>query len=273
MKVQLRLHLMLVGLTIAGAGVAGAQAPKQQILGRWDGTSICTRIPGNEACRDETVVYRFIDLPSRADAVELQAAKIVNSADEPMYELPFTFDERERQWTSEFRSPRAHGLWAYTIDGNGLTGVLYLLPDRTVARNVKATRQTGPQPPAVEPQPTVDLPPELSRVLTDYETAWQARDAVALARLFADDRVVVPNACPPVRGRDAVQQCYAGSGGPLSLRAVAFGMNGTLGYIIGAYTSRKGQADGGKFTLTLVKDASGRWLIVADMDRSYPRAR
>jgi len=130
----------------------------------------------------------------------------------------------------------------------------------------------SPQPPAVPPQPSVTLPPELARVLTDYEAAWSSRDAAALSRLFADNRVVVPNACPPVKGRAAVQQCYTGSGGSLSLRAVAFGMDGSLGYIIGAYTQQKGQPDGGKFTLTLIKE-EGRWLILADMDRSYPRAQ
>ncbi|HEX2455000.1 MAG TPA: DUF4440 domain-containing protein [Vicinamibacterales bacterium] len=126
------------------------------------------------------------------------------------------------------------------------------------------------QAPSMPPQPSVTLPPDLARVLTDYEAAWAARDAAALARLFADNRVVVPNACPPVKGRAAVQQCYTGSGGALSLRAVAFGTDGSLGYIIGAYTQQKGQPDGGKFTLTLLKE-EGRWLILADMDRSYPR--
>jgi uncharacterized protein (TIGR02246 family) len=128
------------------------------------------------------------------------------------------------------------------------------------------------QPPSVPPQPSVTLPPDLARVLTDYEAAWSSRDAAALARLFADDRVVVPNACPPVKGRAAVQQCYTGSGGGLSLRAVAFGTDGSIGYIIGAYTQQKGQPDGGKFTLTLLKE-EGRWLILADMDRGYPRAQ
>ena len=128
----------------------------------------------------------------------------------------------------------------------------------------------GQQPPPVPVQPTVALPPDLARVLTDYEAAWSSRDAAALARLFADNRVVVPNACPPVRGRTAVQQCYTGSGGALSLRAVAYGTDGALGYIIGAYAPQKGQPDGGKFTLTLLKEED-RWLIVADMDRGYPR--
>lgn len=35
------------------------------------------------------------------------------------------------------------------------------------------------------PEPTVKLPPELARVLTDYEAAWRSRDAAALTRLFA----------------------------------------------------------------------------------------
>ena len=127
-----------------------------------------------------------------------------------------------------------------------------------------------PQTPAIPAQPSVMLPADLARVLTDYETAWSKRDPASLANLFADDRIVVPNACPPVKGRAAVRQCYTGSGGPLSLRAVAFGTDGSLGYIIGAYTQQKGQPDGGKFTLTLLKQG-GRWLILADMDRGYAR--
>jgi ketosteroid isomerase-like protein len=123
-----------------------------------------------------------------------------------------------------------------------------------------------------EPRPSIELPPPLARVLTDYEAAWRGRDAAALARLFADDRVVVPNACPPVKGRSAVERCYTGSGGSLALRAIAYGTDGALGYVIGAYAGQPGAADGGKFTLTLVKGADGRWLIVADMDRSYSRS-
>jgi ketosteroid isomerase-like protein len=122
-----------------------------------------------------------------------------------------------------------------------------------------------------EPLSSVTLPVSIARVLTDYETAWRATDAAALARLFADDRVVVPNACPPVRGRQRVQECYTGSGGLLFLRAVAHGTDGALGYIIGAYRDEENGPDRGKFTLTIAKGADGRWLIVADMDRSYPR--
>ena len=124
--------------------------------------------------------------------------------------------------------------------------------------------QAGPQ------QPSVQLPPALARVLTDYEAAWRKRDAAALASLFADDGFVLPNGKPPVRGRAAIQQYYTGQGGPLVLRAIAYAADGKVGYIIGGY-SGQGGPDEGKFTLTLSKNTQGRWLIVSDMDSSNRR--
>ena len=54
---------------------------------------------------------------------------------------------------------------------------------------------------AVSGEASVDLPPELSRVLTDYEAGWKAGDAAALASLFAEDGFVLPEGQPPVKGR------------------------------------------------------------------------
>jgi len=119
--------------------------------------------------------------------------------------------------------------------------------------------------------PGIDLPPALSRVLTDYETAWAKKDAAALAALFAEDGFVLSGGKPPVRGRAAIQQHYAGAGGALSLRALAFATSGDVGYIIGAFAPQKGGPDAGKFTLTLKKDAGGRWLIMSDMDNGNAR--
>ena len=127
------------------------------------------------------------------------------------------------------------------------------------------------QEPAQLPEPSVNLPPEIARVLTDYETAWRARDAPALARLFAEDGFVLPGGRPPVRGRVAIQQHYTGQGGPLSLRAIAFATDGSVGYIIGGYSGQEGRPDDGKFTLTLRKGSDGRWLIFSDMDNSNRR--
>ena len=123
---------------------------------------------------------------------------------------------------------------------------------------------------AAEP-PSVDLPSHLARVLTEYEAAWQGKDAAALASLFAEDGFVLSSGVPPVRGRAAIEKHYTGQGGPLSLRALAYATEGSTGYIIGGYARRKGEADVGKFTLTLRKNEQGRWLIMSDMDNGNSR--
>ena len=119
--------------------------------------------------------------------------------------------------------------------------------------------------------PSVSLPAPLARVLTDYEAAWQKKDAAALASLFTEDGFVLSNGVPPVRGRAAIEKHYAGQGGPLALRAFAFASEGATGYIIGGFTRHKGDPDIGKFTLTLRKEQDGRWLIVSDMDNGNSR--
>lgn len=118
------------------------------------------------------------------------------------------------------------------------------------------------------PLPSLELPPELQRVLTDYEAAWGKRDAAALAALFTEDGFVLPGGHPPVHGRAAIARHYTGQGGPLALRAFAFGQEGAVGYILGGYAGSRGQPDDGKFTLTLRRSADGRWLIFSDMDNS-----
>lgn len=120
-------------------------------------------------------------------------------------------------------------------------------------------------------EPSVKLPPELARVLTDYEAAWSKKDPAALAALFAEDGFVLPNGRTPVRGRAAIQKHYTGQGGPLSLRAIAYATEGGVGYILGGYTETAGKPDIGKFTLTLKKGTDGRWLIMSDMDNSNQR--
>lgn len=123
--------------------------------------------------------------------------------------------------------------------------------------------------------PSVELPPDLARVLTDYETEWR-KGGAAVAQLFTDDGFVLSGGRPPIRGRAAIAEHYgSGGGGPLSLRALAYAAEGSVGYIIGGYTTERGAPDIGKFTVTLRKRSDGRWMIVSDMDspnrRPQPR--
>lgn len=138
---------------------------------------------------------------------------------------------------------------------------------------VLAISAASAEQPACTQEPGVKLPPELARVLTDYEVAWRAGDGAALARLFDADGFVLPNGGPAVKGRAAIQQYYKGPGGPLVLHAFAFATEGAVGYIIGGFARQEGQPDVGKFTLTLRKGADGRWLIVSDMDNGNRPSR
>ena len=119
--------------------------------------------------------------------------------------------------------------------------------------------------------PSVALPPELDRVLRDYEEAWRAKDPKALAALFTEDGFVLSSGRPPVRGREAIEERYRKSGGPLTLRALAWSTEGSLGYIVGAFAMAADLPDMGKFTLTLQRDPDGHWLIFSDMDNGNTR--
>ena len=124
---------------------------------------------------------------------------------------------------------------------------------------------------AADDLPSVNLPAPLARVLSDYEAAWQAKDATALSLLFAEDGFVLSSGAAPVRGRGAIEKLYQGKGGPLSLRALEYAAEGSAGYIIGAFARHRGEVDIGKFTLTLRKGSDGRWLIMSDMDNGNSR--
>jgi hypothetical protein len=126
-------------------------------------------------------------------------------------------------------------------------------------------------PPAAAQLPSVTLPAALDRVLRDYERHWQARNADSLAALFTGDGFVLQSGRMPVRGLQGITAAYRGSGGPLALRALAFATADTVGYIIGAFASRSGDPDSGKFILALRRRPGEPWRIAADMDNGNRR--
>ena len=144
------------------------------------------------------------------------------------------------------------------------------IPPDTASR---APRLPARAAPPTGQLPSVALPPQLDRVLRDYERAWRSGDARSLAALFSVDGFVLPNGRAPVRGRDAIARHYTGQGGgDLRLRALAYATADTIGYIVGAYGYGDTQGDMGKFTLTLRRTPGGPWEIFSDMDNgNQPR--
>ncbi|HKP28141.1 MAG TPA: nuclear transport factor 2 family protein [Gemmatimonadales bacterium] len=118
--------------------------------------------------------------------------------------------------------------------------------------------------------PSVTLPPELDRVLRDYEKNWTGKNPPGLSELFAEDGFALMSGTTGARGRPAIAKIYAGAGGELKLRALAYSAEGNTGYIIGAYGYGAGSQDTGKFVLALQK-VGGKWLIAADIDNGNRR--
>jgi hypothetical protein len=114
--------------------------------------------------------------------------------------------------------------------------------------------------------PSIQLPPELDRVLRDYERHWKASEGAALSALFTEDGFIQRGG-NWIRGRDSIRAAYtASSGGDLRLRAVGYAAADTVGYIVGAYRYGSATNDGGKFILALRRAPRSEWKIAADLD-------
>lgn len=142
-------------------------------------------------------------------------------------------------------------------------------PDTLAQPALLAAQQTAPpavSAPSADSLASVTLPPELDRVLRDYERGWRARDADALAALFAPDGFILRPGHAPVRGRAAIAEAYRGAGGPLHLHAFAYEASDSVAYLIGGYRTAPASPDAGKYVLALRRAPDGQWYIMADMD-------
>ena len=126
------------------------QSKQSAFSGTWTGTSTC--VGNRPACKNETVVYRFVPVDDHPRQVRLLADKIIDGKRVPMYALVFEYDERNRKLTSEFTRGNMHGIWSYSIAGESMTGTLVALPERSVGRDVKVHRVKDgevPEAPAI----------------------------------------------------------------------------------------------------------------------------
>jgi ketosteroid isomerase-like protein len=153
---------------------------------------------------------------------------------------------------------------AIAVAGIALTILAVLFPGAAGAQ---------PAPVPVVAPPAVVLPPELDRVLRDYERAWRDGDGAALAALFLEDGFAVQSGSPLARGRDAIAKNIDGPGGALQLSAYAFAVSESTGYIVGGFRYPETIGPGGRFVLALHKRQDGFWLIAADLDNMGPRPK
>lgn len=116
------------------------------------------------------------------------------------------------------------------------------------------------------PQPAIELPEALARLLRDREKGWN--DKAVLTGLYTEDSMVLDSREPVwIRGRDEVttfmSTLYAR---PYRITPVAYGTEGPAGHIAGYFTRGEGEAARhfGHFLWTLKKGADNVWRIAAE---------
>ena len=116
-------------LTIAVASPLILAQGKTAIAGSWRGQSSCEQ--KESACREETVVYRFVPLEAKPGFFLVSADKIVDGKAVNMGTLEFRYVEAQHALVCEY----AQGIWRLLVDGKKMEGTL-TRPDGSRFRRV-----------------------------------------------------------------------------------------------------------------------------------------
>jgi uncharacterized protein (TIGR02246 family) len=133
----------------------------------------------------------------------------------------------------------------------------------------------------VQPAATTqaDLAP-INAVRTAFQTAYNAGDAAALAALYTDDAISLPDHHEAIQGKAAIQRYYEDEIFKQYTVTIAImpgdtEINGNLAHEHGTYTiavtPRAGgdkMTDDGKYVVILKRGADGVWRIHHDIDNS-----
>jgi hypothetical protein len=134
--------LLLVMVATPGDSILAARDDDDdgsKLVGNWSGESIC--VGYRPACHDEKVVYRVVKFPEKPGVFVITMDKIVDGKPETMSVLDFKYDAGKKTLVGEFTRRSTHGIWEFTVKGDLMEGTLTILPDKTVGRRVKVTKE------------------------------------------------------------------------------------------------------------------------------------
>jgi uncharacterized protein (TIGR02246 family) len=113
--------------------------------------------------------------------------------------------------------------------------------------------------------------PQLTKLAKQWEAAFNAKDPVKVAALYAEDGVVNPPNQSAVRGRAAIQNWAKETMGvftSVTLMPAESAISGNVGYEAGTYSGTMASgSDQGKYVIVL-KRVGGQWLIAHDIFNS-----
>lgn len=143
--------LLILGVVLAAAlpdirrgGARQDSDSRSKVVGEWEGESVCVD-KNRPACKNEHVVYHVTRKDGEADAVQLQADKIINGKPEDMGTLDCKHDAEKSTLTCEFTVNGTHGVFEFAVDEDEMNGTLKILPAGTLGRKIHVQKlQTVP---------------------------------------------------------------------------------------------------------------------------------
>lgn len=125
-----RTSIYVVALLSFSSALAAQAGKPADVLGTWEGESICTVRPS--ACHDEHVIYEITQAPDHK--LKMSADKVVNGERQNMGDLDCSYDGKT------LSCPFARGVWAFDVSGSKMKGTLKLT-DGTLFRKVDVKKK------------------------------------------------------------------------------------------------------------------------------------
>jgi len=121
-----------------------------------------------------------------------------------------------------------------------------------------------------DPLPTITLPPELDRLLRDYERFQRAGDKAGLASLFTEDGLY-PSPNGWLRGRETIRTTDGIGTANLRLRATAYSIDGATGYVAGFFGNANNPSipDIARLLFALRREPDGSWRIAVRLGSDF----
>lgn len=121
-----------------------------------------------------------------------------------------------------------------------------------------------------DPPPTINLPPELDRLLRDYERFQRAGDKEGIASLFTEDGMF-PSANGWLRGREKIGTADGIGIANLRLRPTAYSVDGATGYIAGFFGNANypSAPDIARLLFAVRREPDGKWRIAVRLGSDF----
>lgn len=115
-----------------------------------------------------------------------------------------------------------------------------------------------------------DVSAAVAEVNAAFKAAWNAGDAVAITKVYAEDAVVMPPGGEPMQGRIAIHAGFTEAlafGTQMDFETVDILVNGDLAVEVGTFVetnARGSHKDHGNY-MSVLRKLEGRWVIVRDI--------